>query len=52
MFKVYFLCSGLGEESPDVRCSRGGGGVERTHQGAVREKLCLGTGERCVEVAG
>lgn len=44
--------SGLGEEPPDVCRTRGGGGVEGAHQGAVREELGVGARERCAQVAG
>lgn len=52
-FSLPLCClTGLGEEPPDVRRSRGGGGVEGAHQGAVREELCVGARERRAEVVG
>lgn len=44
--------AGPGEKPSDVRSSRGGGGLKGADQGAVREELCAGEGERGVEISG
>lgn len=44
--------AGPGEKPSDVCGARRGRGLKGADQGAVREELCTGEGERCVEVAG
>lgn len=43
---------GPGEESPHVRCARGGGGPEGADQGTDRAQLAAGAGEHTAEDAG
>lgn len=44
--------SGPGEKPSDVCSARRGGGLKGADQGAVREELCVGEGERRAEISG
>lgn len=52
MLTVSLFLSGPGEEPPDVRRARGGGGAEGADQRADRAQLSAGAGEQPAQEPG